>query len=247
MSAETLDLDEGSLSPDQLSTGTLMRELGLQRRPSWVLRKLMNSLEQRRQAKGLGWSRSWNKRGLNVFRTHVHEVAADADYFIPLQPLMDRFLPKAPDLYREFALELLADPKRMAFTFYHNHDSGDAQFEGLTVCIGRRVPDDATKRDRLDVILEDRRTDGEVDGTVDRLRIYLCPWAQYRNEKAHFLYETSELTGDELDGTQALYKHCVEKYHQWKDPEARQWNHWSARYIDYFGPRSFIPVGTSFS
>ena len=36
-------------------------------------------------------------------------------------------------------------------------------------------------------------------------------------------------------------------YHSWKGEEARQWSHGSARSIDSFGPRSFIPVGRSFS
>ncbi|MDA1274952.1 MAG: hypothetical protein O2960_13030 [Verrucomicrobia bacterium] len=247
MAAETLTLDAQSIRPEDLSTGTLMRELGLQRRPAWVLRKLMNVLEQRRQAKGLGWSRSWNKVGLNVFRTHVQRIDQDTDYFQALHPFLDRFLPKAPVEFREFVRDLLGDPSRMAFTFYHNHECGEDQYEGMTLSIGRRVPADATKRDRFDLILEDRRLDGFVDGNVDRIRIYICPWYRYRKDKEYYSDSITELSGDDLAVAQDIFQLCVRKYHEWKEIKDRQWSHWSQHYIDYFGPRSFIPMGTSFS
>jgi hypothetical protein len=247
MSPETLCLDDRSIRPEELSMGTLTRELSLQQKPSWLLRKLMNALEHKRQAKGMGWSRPWNKTGLNVFRTHVQDAAADADYFEPLLPVLRHFVASESGSSQAFVEELLADPKRMVFTFYHNHDDASGQFEGLTISIGRRCAEDRTKRDRLDIILEDRRVDGRVDGLVDRLRIYVCPWNEYKNGRKHLLVETAELQGEGRALTQELFRTSVKKYHQWKTEESRQWTHWSARYIDYFGSRSFIPTGTSFS
>ena len=224
----------------------LMRELNLQNRPSWLLAKLMNALEKQRQAKGLGWSRAWNKYGLTVFRTHTQRPLEDVDYFQPLQPLLEHFLATAPPAVREFTADLLADPARMAFTFYHNHDAGNGrQYEGLTISIGRKVAADPTKRDRLDIILEDERDGGAVDGLVDRVRIYVCPWATYQHEKTFHLCEGTALAADELRLAQGCYRSCVAKYHLWKGEESRQWSHWSARYIDYFGPRAFIPQGSS--
>lgn len=247
MTKGNLSLDENSISPEELSPSTLMRELNLQKKPAWILIKLMNALEKKRQAKGLGWSRSWNKTGLNVFRTHVQDVKEDGDYFTPLTPFLEHFLPLAPDNYRQSAENLLADSQRMAFTFYHNNETGNDQYEGLTLSLGRRVPDDPTKRDRLDVILEDHRLEGRVDGKIDRVRIYICPWDKFRNDKEHFFHESKELTEHDRAVSQELYGSCVQKYAIWKDETERQWKHWSQRYIDYFGPRTFIPVGTSFS
>ena len=134
----------------------------------------------------------------------------------------------------------------MAFTFYHNNDSDEKQFEGLTMSFGRKVPEDKTKRDRLDIILEDNREDGTVDGMVDRLRIYLCPWQTYQEKKFH-LIELNSLDATQQSIAQDLYKHCIDHYHQWKGEEERQWSHWSVRFIEYFGPRSFIPKGSSFT
>lgn len=247
MATATLPLDADSLRLEELSLPALMRELNLQQRPHWLLRKIMNALEQKRQAKGLGWSRAWNKYGLNVFRTHVQDRARDPEYFAPLAPLLTQLLPGTPVADQGFVAELFADPALMAFTFYHNHDGPDGQFEGLTLSFGRKVATDPTKRDRLDLILEDRRVDGRVDGHVDRLRLYVCPWSGYQNDKHHFLLTQSPLRPAERELAQALYENCVRAYHLWKGEDARQWSHWSARYIDYFGPRSFIPVGTSFS
>jgi hypothetical protein len=244
---ETLALDEASIRPDELSEPALMRELNLQKKPSWLLVKLMNALEQKRQKKGLGWSRAWNKYGMTVFRTHVQRVAEDQAYFAPLHSLLNHFLADAPPVYREFVAELLNDPARMSFTFYHNNTTENGrQFEGLTISIGRKVPSDKTKRDRLDIVLEDERDNGRVDGMVDRIRVYVCPWSTYGRDKSFHLCERSDMGADELRLAQKFYQHCVGAYNQWKSDESRQWSHWSVRYIDYFGPRDFIPQGSSF-
>ncbi len=243
----TLTLDKESINPEDLSMGTLQRELNLQKKPPIVLAKLMNLLEAKRQRKGLGWSRAWNKYGLNVFRAHIHDFNEDRDYFDGVKNILEHLGQEIPPDYRDFVKDLQADPLRMAFTFYHNNWSENEQYEGLTISMGRKLPDDRTKRDRIDMILEDRRVDGKVDGKVDRIRIYICPWDRYKNDKAHFLYESKDLGEREFDIAQALYGTCLEKYQAWKDIEERQWSHWSVKYIDYFGPRVFIPQGTSFS
>ncbi|MFP6584856.1 MAG: hypothetical protein VCD00_20145, partial [Candidatus Hydrogenedentota bacterium] len=98
-----------------------------------------------------------------------------------------------------------------------------------------------TKRDRVDIVLEDRRVDGAVDGKIDRRRIYVCPWETYEAREFHLTERE-----DDLEDAQALYSHLLDYYHQWKSDEDRQWSHWSVRYIDYFGARSFIPQGSSF-
>jgi hypothetical protein len=244
---DTLSLDADSLRPDELSMPALMRELNLQKKPSWLLVKLMNALEQKRQRKGLGWSRAWNKYGLTVFRTHTQRVAEDADYIVPVAATVNHFLGDAESVYRDFVADLLNDPSRMAFTFYHNNSTEDGrQYEGLTVSIGRKVPGDLTKRDRLDLILEDQRVGGAVDGRVDRLRLYVCPWGTYGLDRRFHLCERNAFTPEELGVVQATYQQCVRHYNQWKTEESRQWSHWSVRYIDYFGPRGFIPQGSSF-
>jgi hypothetical protein len=242
-----LDLDDDSLEPGELSMAALMRELNLQQRPSWLLGKLMNTLEAKRQAKGLGWSRAWNKYGLTVFRTHRHTLPEDDAYFVAARIVFDHFLRPAPAATRSFAAELFADPVRLAFTFYHNHDAEGRQFEGFTLSLGRLVASDRSKRDRLDLIIEDERVGGRVDGLVDRLRVYACPWSDYQHGRQHHLTEHPMLLGDDLAVAQLFYEKSVGHYHQWKAEPNRQWNHWSARYIDYFGPRTFIPPGSSFT
>ncbi len=248
MPPATLPLDEQSLNPDELSLSTLMRELSLQQRPSWLLRMLMNALESKRQSRGMGWSRPWNKTGLNVFRTHLQNPTLDAAYLALLEPVLKQLLASVSDAYAAFARELLADPKRMSFTFYHNRQEGDRQYEGLTLSIGRKVEADPSKRDRLDLILEDLRVDGRVDGKVDRLRLYICPWIGFAPPSfKHHLTDFDGIPAHLETNTQELYHEAVRFYHQWKNEPARQWSHWSANYIDYFGPRSFIPIGTSFN
>jgi hypothetical protein len=247
MTTGTLVLDESSIRPEALSLSALMRELTLQHKPSWLLVKLMNALEKKRQARGLGWSRAWNKYGLTVFRTHVQRLDEDADYFHPLLPVLNHFLADTSTRYRNFVSDLLNDPERMAFTFYHNNSTeSGTQYEGLTLSLGRRVAADRTKRDRLDIVIEDKREGGRVDGAVDRLRIYVCPWETYQEGRTFHLAERTGLNPEEFALAQVLYESCIAKYHEWKADESRQWSHWSVRYIDYFGPRSFIPQGSAF-
>lgn len=238
--------DESSIGADELSLGTLMREINLRERPSWVLRVLMQALEKKRQARGLGWSRPWNKIGMTVFRAHRHVLATDGAVLHGAMEAMRDFAPE-PLLTLPFIEDMFGDPGLMAFTFYHNRESGGAQYEGLTVSFGRHVPDDRSKRDRIDLILEDRRMDGCVDGHVDLVRIIVCPWSTYGVDRDHQRFEQCEFTDDERVRFDAVYRGCIESYLAWKDDESRQWSHWSADYIDYFGARTFIPTGTSFT
>ncbi len=244
---EALHLDAQSLRPETISMPAMMRELTLQRKPPGLLVKLMNALEQKRQRKGIGWSRAWNKYGMKVFRTHTQRCDQDDDYFAPVMTLLNHFLTSAPESYRSFVADLLCDPSRMAFTFYHNHSAPEGrQYEGLTISLGRRVPDDSSKRDRLDIVLEDERVDGAVDGRVDRLRIYVCPWATYGEDRTFYAWDQCSFSRAEVGLVEACYRECVSRYDSWKSDESRQWSHWSVRYIDYFGPREFIPQGSSF-
>lgn len=248
--ATTIDTPGGNtppgLDPDSLSMGTLARELALQRRPSWLLCKFMSALERQRQSRGMGWSRPWNKTDLTIFRTHTHELPADAAYFAAAETVLQSVLASVPEPYASFARELWADPARMAFTFYHNRETDGARFEGLTISFGRRVRGDASKRDRVDLILEDRCVDGRVDGQVDLLRVYVCPWSEFQHERRHHLFAAGDLPAALAAEVQSLHQTALERYAVWREQPARQWQHWSQRYIDYFGPRRFIPMDTSF-
>lgn len=240
-----IQLDEQSINPNDLSIAALTREISLQKRPNRLLVKMMNALEGKRQKKGYGWSRAWNKYGLNVFRSHTASMTDDADYVAPVPQFLAELLGPIDEPYHSFITELLDDPACMLFTFYHNSQSENEQYEGLTLSFGRKIPADKTKRDRLDIILEDRRCAGAVDGEVDRVRIYVCPWETYQHKQFH-LSETTDFLPNQKEAAQTLYDHATAFYHQWKDDEHRQWSHWSTRYIDYFGPRKFIPQKSRF-
>lgn len=243
-SADIIQLDEGSMNPDDLSMQVLTREISLRKRPNGFLLRMMNALEGKRQEKGLGWSRSWNKYGMNTFRTHVCDITTDMDYLLPVDEyLKSQYLSMQPSS-RAFVGELLEDSKRMVYTFYHNGDYDGTQFEGITLSMGRINRKDRTKRDRLDIVMEDRRIEQIVDGVVDRVRIFVCPWETYRHKEFELIELKRE--GDLDEYQQALYEHLINYYHEWKGNENRQWSHWSTRYINYFGPRQFIPKGSSF-
>lgn len=245
--APVLPLDGASLDPTQLSMPTLTRELTLQRRPALLLRIMMDALEGRRQAQKLGWSRPWNKVGLTVFRSHRGDLAADGALYSALREALQQVLAEADAETLAFIDGLLDDPTCMAFVFFHNRSEGGRSWEGLTLSLGRKVPGDTRRRDRLDVILEDeRRADGTVDGRIDQVRIHSCPWSQYREgaDRSWTLTPTADGAWATLE---AVYRLAVAGYHADKAVEERQWDHWAQRFISYFGPRRFIPIGSAFT
>ncbi|MDQ8204190.1 hypothetical protein [Pelagicoccus sp. SDUM812003] len=245
MTAKTLPLDEKSIDPSTLSREALMRELTLQKRPFRILREFMKALEQKRAAKGLGWSRPWNKYGLTVFRTHIHPIGQDAKYLIDARELIQPCIAKLPDEYQLFVDDLWCDPNLKAFTFYHNNKDEWGEFEGLSLSLGRKVAHDPSKRDRIDLILEDKRVDGAVDGSIERVRLYVNPWLTYQNREYKLIEQGGPFEPVD-EGYQDFYQESCRRYDRWKTDKSRQWSHWSANYIEYFGPRCFIPKGSSF-
>lgn len=242
---ELLALDEPMIEPELLSINALMREINLRQRPVPELRSMMRILDKKRQARGLGWSRPWNKIGMTIFRTHRHLPGDESAGLRGAIETVRNYAPE-PLLSRPFIDELFADPACVAYTFYHDREAGGASYEGLTVSFGRHAPDDRTKRDRIDLILEDRRVEGRVDGCVDLVRIIVCPWSSYGVDRDHFRHEQCEFSDAERAHFDALYRSGVGRYVAWKDDKVREWNHWSTAYIPYFGSRLSIPVGTSF-
>lgn len=228
-----------------LSVGALMREINLRERPGWVLRAMMNALDKKRQALGLGWSRPWNKVGMTIFRANRHVIGQDRELLRGAMEAVREFAPE-PLLSLPFIEDLFADPALMAYTFYHNRESGGAFYEGLTVSFGRQVPDDRSKRDRIDLILEDRRVDGRVDRRVDLARIIVCPWASYGVDRDHQRYEQCTLSTEERACFDAVYREGVAAYRLWKDDDSRRWFHWSSAFIDYFSPRATVPANSAF-
>lgn len=239
-------LTSSSAKPDRLSMSELIREISRGRGPQRILRLFMNALESKRQAKGMGWSRPWNKYGLTIFNTHSADLEKDAPYFEPVFRLLDVFKDRIPEHERDFVRELLQDPECMAFVFYHHDDHESGQYEGLTFSFGRRHGVDKSKRDRLDIVIEDRLVGNRVDGEVDRLRFYICPWDRYQNGRRLFMLEQTSFDVREDEALCHLYQHAVWHYHEWKHDDRRRWNHWSQQYIDYFGKRQLIPAATSF-
>ncbi len=214
---------------ETLDAAALTREIVRRKRPPAILRGLMTALEGIRQAQGLGWSRPWNKYGMTVFSSHVLDPQVDRDVVDAARVLVGE---------DAFAKGLLDDPALMMFAFYHDRVVGDVQFEGLTLSFGRRLPKDRTRRDRVDIVLEDRWEDGNVDGHVDLARVYINPWSEWKTRAV----DLREVDAARL---QPLYSDSIAHFQSWKSIPERQWSHWSTEYIDYFGPRTSIPAGST--
>jgi hypothetical protein len=240
---ERLELDAGSLDPAELSMGALTREINLRVKPNALLRMMMGSLEKKRQAKKLGWSRPWNKTGMTVFRSDRFDLASETDLARAWgNGLLDASA-GMPREYRDFVLDLWDDASRMAFAFYHNQSESGREYEGLTLSLGRKIPDDKSKRDRIDIVFGDLRRAGAVDRIPDWVRIYVNPFSAWKSGE---MWSISLKGGDIPEPLLGLYGMALDAYRRNGEMPDRQWNHWAFRYIDYFGPRTFIPRGSAF-
>ena len=246
-SSGSLELDSESLEPSQLSLAGLMRELALKNKPSWLLVKLMGLLEEKRSAQGLGWSRPWNKAGMTVFRSFRLSREVDHETVGAALCFLSRFVPRLSSGSQDFIHSLLEDLDLMVFMFVHNREVGTRQYEGVTFSLGRRIPGDPSKRDRVDIIVEDQRHQGRVDGSVDLVRVLVCPWTRYGATRDAEAVESASFSPEDWLSSHDFYRTLVSAYHANKVDPGKQWNHWSSSYISYFGARRFIPVGSSFT
>jgi hypothetical protein len=239
-----LGLDADSLDPASLSMDALQREIGLRRRPLPILRSMMSALEAKRQASKIGWSRPWNKVGLNVFLAHRLFPQRDQAILRDWRSGMEAVCSSMPPDYRDFADSLWTDPSRMAFVFYHNRSGDGAEYEGLTLSLGRKVPGDPNKRDRIDIMLEDLRVGGAVDRRPDRARLIVNPFAAWAKGE---IWSCEPDPGSRARALDPLYASALEGYRAFASEPGREWTHWAFRYIDYFGPRAFIPKNSAFT
>jgi len=246
LAPESLSVMESPLDVDHPSLESLVREVRDHERPAWELRVLVQALEKRCRAHGAGWTRPWNRNGMAIFRADRLTPIVDAAALHATIETIREFAPE-PLLSLPFIDDLAADPALMAFVFYHNRESGGAQYEGLTISLGRPAPGEPARRDRLDLILEDRRIDGRVDGRVDLVRILVCPWSSYGIDRDHQRLELCEFSDAERARFDAEYRRWVGAFHAWEHDAARRWAHWSAEYVEFFSPRTFVPAGTSFA
>jgi hypothetical protein len=209
-----------------------------QNRPPVVLRLLMQALEAWRQSRRLGWSRPWNKYGINTFQSFKLRFPADNDLIELARALLDDACTEMPTEADDFIQALLVDEDLMGFIFVHEFEEDGQRFEGATLSFGRKQQ--RRYRDRLDLIVE-AAVDGTSVGELSRLRVFVDP---YRGVQPP-LWKTSLETKDIMSAT-TLYDHLVRLSKAWATDTGKIWDHWTSRYIEYFGPRRWPLSNTPF-
>jgi hypothetical protein len=238
--------DEKEFSKNEISSEKeyrkAIRVLEQNKKPSKFLSFLMNMLEGYRQKRKMGWSRPQNKYGLNVFSSYY--LFADNDQDI-LTRLLDIFRSEIDELsfHKSFVEELFEDPGLMGFVFCHDFDSKGEEFEGFTLSLGRKSTLSPRFRDRVDFIFESKVSKNSSNG-FSRIRVYVDPFIEpiQSNPSEYF-----EVTNTEK--YDAFFKDVVSQIEKWetKELDSRIWEHWTSRYIDYFGLRKKNITNSIFS
>ncbi len=220
---------------------SVLKHLDQDKKPSFILRLLMNALESYRQARKMGWSRPQNKYGMTIFNSFRLEREKDQSL---IDSVIKNFLAEFPDLDEEssqYVRDLHQDPHLMGFVFFHDFHEEETLYEGMTFSLGRLAPGRSSHRDRFDLILESEVKNGFSQG-VTRIRAYVDPFKlPIKKNPALFLSNQTPRTG----GVKELFLEGTERYQQWLGDADRVWEHWTQRYINYFGPRT-LQVNNSY-
>ncbi|OIO66814.1 MAG: hypothetical protein CO186_00685 [Zetaproteobacteria bacterium CG_4_9_14_3_um_filter_49_83] len=217
---------------DEASYQETLAILSKQSKPSRVLCVLMNMLESYRQARKMGWSRPWNKYGLTTFQSF--KIDPEADGLLCDRALgVVKQLEQVPDQVSEFVNELFgAQGCLMGFLFFSEYTEDHLEFETATLSFGRKVIGNTRFRDRFDVVFDAPVQDGCAQ-RLSRVRLYSDPYADGSKE----LLWTMTFTEEIPESLQALFYLLCDYSWQWQLREDKHWDHWTSRYIDYFGPR----------
>jgi hypothetical protein len=228
---------------DETTYQAAMRTLGNQDRPPAILRFLMGAFESYRQSRKIGWSRPWNKYGINTFLSFKLDFPRDADLIERARAVLADEAGAMPGAARNFVDDLFADGNLMGFIFMQEYSEDGRRYESVTLSFGRKTQ--KRYRDRLDLILE-APIAGSTVGAFSRLRLFVDPYAE---QKEPIWQNTFEAVSSE--NAADLFRHLGDLSWQWAGDKTRIWDHWTSRYIDYFGPRqwslddsNFAPFGS---
>jgi len=227
---------------DESSYQQTLSILSKQNRRSRILCMLMNMLESYRQKRKMGWSRPWNKYGLTTFQSF--RLDAKQDRALAEQALVClKSFHDAPQQAFDFTHQLLTSPKHlMGFLFFSEYVEDGQQYETATLSFGRKVSVNARFRDRFDIIFDAPLHNNEPQA-LSRVRLYVDPYEQDEKEPLWSIVLNEKDIPEELS---KLFASVCALSWQWQSKEEKHWNHWTSRYIDYFGERSVLPAYSHF-
>ena len=198
---------------------------------SKILRFLMQRLENYRQSKKMGWSRTWNKKQVVNFQSFKLNNTDLELRKLALQVIAAEW-PEMPSQANQFAQELLSsDIAPMGFVFFHELNEDGQIYEGAVLSYGCKNSENRRFRDRLDIIMESPVVNGNSQG-FSRLRIYVDPYLEH---KEPLWSDVKETTFQPV--TEQLFSNLSALSWDWAEDKSRVWEHWVTQYIDFFGPR----------
>lgn len=201
------------------------------KQPAAILKLIMRGFEAYRAARKMGWSRPWNKYDLVNFQSLKIKPGQDHALIQLGQQSINNEFSDLPSEAGDFIHQLLSDETLMGFIFCHEYQQDGCRWEGATLSLGRK--NNRRYRDRLDIILESEIIDSKSTG-LSRIRVYVDP---YTDKPAPPLWQAE--TSPQTATTAQLYALLSEASWTWPAEKDRHWDHWTSRYIDYFGSRQF--------
>ena len=221
---------------DELSSeeyGDVYRALSEKKKPSSILRYLMNKFESYRQKRKIGWSRPQNKVHVNTFESFYLRPNLDLDLIDAMKKIIEKPVILAGSECQSQFLNIIKDPGLMGFMFIQDYDDGQVQKEIITVSLGRKCKNNRRYRDRVDFLFESKVLNGFAQG-LNELKIFVDPFDPARLDSPLWHGEFQAASNPEIT---VAYEKTLRKYYEIRQENSRRWDHWTQDYIDYFGPR----------
>lgn len=206
-----------------------------------ILRLLMRAMEAYRSARKYGWSRPWNKYGVMNFQSFRLRPKTDTIIIDAVKKTLELECPDMPHELRQVVHELIEDRQHlMGFLFVQESTDEDGiRYEGINISLGR--VNAKRYRDRLDIIIESKIVDNKSVGP-SRIRVYVDPYEKNRKSPL-WIFRADEIKSED---TITLFNDLAATTWLWVENKSRRWDHWTSKYIDYFGDRQWNPDSTYF-
>jgi hypothetical protein len=209
-----------------------------------LLTPILETIYQYRCKRGFGWWRPWNREELKIFHGNIYENGSGLSYAEQIKDsvieTMLLFTGYSDDGFIENTV--ISEDTIFRTLFHERVDEKGRKFEGITLSFSLQVESDMF--DRVDLIFEDILVDGEFDGEVNQVRLYLSPVSRYvENDYDLFYWDASDRKS--LDVFQTAYRDSIYFYE--KDTKERAWSEWQHRYLSNFQKRTEVVQSSSFS
>ena len=196
-----------------------------------MISKFLNFIETFKCKKGIGIFRPWNRKEIKIFHINYYNNSDAKNYIEQMKDsVIETMVQFVGYPNYEFIEKTLNSKKTELKTFFHNRkDEKNRNFEGFTLSFYIEIA--KNRFDKIDLIFEDIEVDGNFDGEVNQVRLYISPLSEYGGNNYDLLYwDASDRKS--LDIFQTAYIDNIIFFK--RDKKLHFFSRWQYKFLDNF-------------